>query len=848
VADNPYAKYANPYAGYVPVGVPDPTKPLDLKSKQIGVQKGEAELALTPYQLQKQKAEAATAQLDLQAKQEAWNAAHPKTATAGTVFGPDYLKTLPGPDQELVKALAEGRLAFPGGFALKAPWWQQKLEQVAQYDPSFDATNFNNRAKARAALLTGKMGGSANALNTAIGHLGLLSQQVGGTASHDFVPLNVIENAAAQTFGSSGVTNFKDTAKKLADELESVYRNGGGTEQGVMRQLSSLNPNASLEQKQGIIKNALELLASKQAANLYQYGLAGGKPAVDLLDPAARKVLDQFPDIRDKYFGNSDPALSAAAASLIQQNGGTPPSAPTPDTPQIGPEQQAQFFKILQEQGADKADEYLRQFGLAMKDKSAANKPYSPQLAMPDTYANSYLGQGLSGANEGLADVLGAPVDLARSAINLVPEGINAIANTKIPTLPPSFGSSEWWKNRLTDVGSILPPSGDTSKQFTRRVGESIGSAAVPGMFGGSLPKLGAALLSGLGSGVGGATAQQIAPGNPLAEFAGEAVGGGLTGLGIAKGLQRSAQRQIEAAVPTVEDLKGRAANLYGKAETNGVVATPKQTQQLASDVHGILRDEGQIGPAGQITNADTNTSKAFNLIQQYAGKEMTPKEMNTVRTVLADSRQSVDPADRRLGNILLDHFDNWASPMAPEFDQARSVASRYLQAQDLERARELAGARASQFTGSGFENALRTEYRGLDRGNIKGQNYFAPDVTDAIQNVARGTPVRNALRGLGRLAPTGPVPMMGDLAGGAGMGLMAGNPVAGGMFGGGMAGLGVLGRVGATRMGIRAADKAELIARNGGALDQAPLMPNYLKDYAAWLAAVQQAKYLNGQ
>jgi hypothetical protein len=85
--------------------------------------------------------------------------------------------------------------------------------------------------------------------------------------------------------------------------LESVYRNGGGAEQGVTRQLRNLDPNLSAEQKQGIIANALELLASKQAANLYQYNLGtGGKPEIDLLDPAARKVLDQFPDIRDKYF------------------------------------------------------------------------------------------------------------------------------------------------------------------------------------------------------------------------------------------------------------------------------------------------------------------------------------------------------------------------------------------------------------------------------------------------------------------------------------------------------------------------------------------------------------------
>jgi hypothetical protein len=224
----------------------------------------------------------------------------------------------------------------------------------------------------------------------------------------------------------------------------------------------------------------------------------------------------------------------------------------------------------------------------------------------------------------------------------------------------------------------------------------------------------------------------------------------------------------------------------------------------------------------------------------------MTPKQMNTVRTVLADSRQSADPADRRLGGILLDQFDNFVSPLAPEFRQARSIASRYLQAQDLEKARELAAARANQFTGSGFENALRTEYRGLDRNNIKGNNYFSPDVADAIQTVARGTPASNFARGVGRLAPTGVVPMMGDVLPAMAVGSMA-SPATGGALGAGLAGAGIAGRVAATRMGISAADKAELIARNGGALDQAPLLPEGIRNFLAQLAAIQQAKYLSG-
>lgn len=310
----------------------NPSLPLDMRGKELQNARTQQEIdaanATADANARAARAAAQSAEIKAKQDQEAYNTAHPKGLNS-TVMGQDFLKTLPTPDQELVKALADGRLAFPAGFALKAPWWQQKLQEVAQFDPSFDATNYNNRAKARGALLTGKLGSSANALNTAIGHVGMLGEQGDETASHNFTPVNVVENYLSQTFGSPGVTNFRDTAQKLADELESAYRNGGGAEQGVVRQLRSLDPNMSAAQKQGIIKNALELLSSKQAANLYQYNLgSGGKPEVDLLDPSARAVLDQFPDIRDKYFAPPQ-QLGTQAAALLKANGGTPPSPPS---------------------------------------------------------------------------------------------------------------------------------------------------------------------------------------------------------------------------------------------------------------------------------------------------------------------------------------------------------------------------------------------------------------------------------------------------------------------------------------------------------------------------------------
>jgi hypothetical protein len=271
--------------------------------------------ATLPYDIRSARAQAEKAEIDAKTAKEQYDAQHPSADKTG-LYGADYLKTLSASDQNMVKALSEGRLAFPQGAALRSPFWQEKLSQVAQFDPTFDATNFNARAKGRANAIAGKLGQSNNALNTALGHLQTLSDQIDGTASHGGFPfattVNHIQNAYARGHGDAGITNFTDTASKLADELEAVYRNGGGAEQGVVRQLRNLDPDMSRDQKVGVIHNAMDLLASKMAANLSQYDFGtGGKPAWDMLDPHAKQIFEKnAPDIRDKYFALAPTAQS----------------------------------------------------------------------------------------------------------------------------------------------------------------------------------------------------------------------------------------------------------------------------------------------------------------------------------------------------------------------------------------------------------------------------------------------------------------------------------------------------------------------------------------------------------
>lgn len=487
------------------------------------------------------------------------------------------------------------------------------------------------------------------------------------------------------------------------------------------------------------------------------------------------------------------------------------------------------------------SDDEVRRIGIQATSDPAISRS---EIQRGD-YADSYLGQGLSGVNEGIASTLGAPVDLVTAGINLIPQGINALANTNIPTIQNPTLGSEQIKGWMRGGGMTFDETNDPSKQFVRRAGQSVGAAAVPLMGqGASFTRLGQQMLLGAGGGTGAATAQQLFPGNKMAEIAGEIIGGGTSAVGLLGSAKRRATRQIEAAVPTVPQLKEQAGELYRQAETRGVVAGPSQTQQLRDNFEQTLRNEGQLGPNGRISDADTNTTKAFNLIDQYAGGQMRPVEMDTVRRVISDGRKSADPSDQRLSGLLTEQFDDWARPLAPEFDQARDVSSRYLQAQDLEEARQLAEAGASQFGQSGLENAIRTQYRGLDRADIRGKSYFQPDVTEAIQRVSRGTTGSNLARNIGRFAPTGPV----SFAAGVGVPGLAGSAMAGPLGGAigssvGLAGIG--GRIVSNQMTNRAADIAELTARNGGILPQADIMtPEMLQTLTATTTA-EAAKYV---
>lgn len=302
------------------LGSPDPTKAAR-EARAITA----SDLANEAARLRIQQAQMAIEK----ARLEATGGAPVDTAT-DSLTGDAYIKTLQPSVASTVKALSDGRMAFPSGAGLRSPYWQQMLNHVAHYDPSFDSVNYGARYATRKDFTSGKSAANIRALNTALGHLGTLHDQIEGTASHGGFPgattVNAVQNAWNRGSGDSGITKYQETSGALSTELTQVFRGAGGAEADVERELEHLTPNASKEQKLATIKNIAELLRSRVNAlgDQYTQGMGKTTDGLTLLNPHAQKVFNSLGQ------GGQDEETSRRkeAAALLAVGGTAPELSP----------------------------------------------------------------------------------------------------------------------------------------------------------------------------------------------------------------------------------------------------------------------------------------------------------------------------------------------------------------------------------------------------------------------------------------------------------------------------------------------------------------------------------------
>jgi hypothetical protein len=214
----------------------------------------------------------------------------------GATTGEALLGSLNPQVSAQVKALAEGRMQFPAGQALKSPYWQQMLSLVSRYDPTFDAVNYSARSKTRADFTSGKAAQNLNAFNTVLGHLDSLVQAGTALNNTSYPLLNKVENTYLDATGDPRPKAFDANKKAVVDELTRAWRGSGGSEGDIKSWSEAISNTSSPEQLAGVSHQIAELLRSKIDAMGEQYnqGMGTTKDGIQLLTPHAQQVLTRL--------------------------------------------------------------------------------------------------------------------------------------------------------------------------------------------------------------------------------------------------------------------------------------------------------------------------------------------------------------------------------------------------------------------------------------------------------------------------------------------------------------------------------------------------------------------------
>lgn len=307
---------------------------------------------------------------------------------------------------------------------------------------------------------------------------------------------------------------------------------------------------------------------------------------------------------------------------------------------------------------------------------------------------------------------------------------------------------------------------------FVRIPGEIVGGVTT----GAGLGRAGLTLFRGARAGIGSLAARGAAEGAAYGAAhgfgRGEGVEGRVTGaatgavLGAATGGVTGAVggALLGRRASGAPGLKAQATQAYREAEQAGVVV------RANSFSAAVDRIQQRIAEAGIDKTIHPKAMAAFARLE--AGKESnhTLKGLDLLRRVIKSAASSNEADERRIAMIMADELDDYIGSLGPAdvfwgdarvataaLRQARTLWSKARKTEMIEGLIERANNRAGQFTGSGYENALRTEFRQLAQ-NVRRMRLFTTDEQEAIRLVARGGPAANVLRALGRFAPRGVV------------------------------------------------------------------------------------------
>jgi hypothetical protein len=212
----------------------------------------------------------------------------------------------------------------------------------------------------------------------------------------------------------------------------------------------------------------------------------------------------------------------------------------------------------------------------------------------------------------------------------------------------------------------------------------------------------------------------------------------------------------------TAEQLESASNKLFKQAKDANILIDTKEFTESMAGLGKELRQEGYTPTAYPKITAALDELTNAGIPKDYT-------ELRALRKIIQGAQKSPDGEEKRLATILKSEFDDYVLNI-PEsavtqgskkglkaWKEARDIYSRMSKAEVFEDMLDKAEITKGKFSQSGLENALFTELKNLAT-NPKKLRLFTQAEQKAIKDAAQGTTAQNALRIIGKFAPTSTV------------------------------------------------------------------------------------------
>lgn len=202
-----------------------------------------------------------------------------------------------------VKAMDEGDLNFPSGFAAKAPYWQQRLDALYNYNPNAS----QQTAGAYKQFMSGPLGNTVRSINVATNHINLADQLIDAMNNGDTKRLNQLGNVAKTEFGLSGApTDLNAVKTLLSGELEKAAAGNIGAVTDRTALAEQLNNANSPELLHGVTKQFKALMGGQYGGLQQQYeAQTGRKDFRKFLTPASEEAIGLASGVQGQASSNA---------------------------------------------------------------------------------------------------------------------------------------------------------------------------------------------------------------------------------------------------------------------------------------------------------------------------------------------------------------------------------------------------------------------------------------------------------------------------------------------------------------------------------------------------------------